>query len=67
MKTATPPTQRTVSTAIQALKSVPPTLRTAVGARLSPITATTAPVTTGGMSFSIHCTPVNITMSPTRA
>ena len=63
--TATPPTHMKVTTAIQASKSVGPTERQAVGARLSPITATTAPVTTGGISFSIHLTPVSITMRPT--
>ena len=63
----TPPTQSTVRMAIQASKSVGPTLLTAVGARFRPITATTAPVTTGGIRRSIQRTPVLITMSPTIA
>ena len=37
---------------------------TAIGARFRPITATTAPVTTGGMKRSIHPVPALITMAP---
>jgi hypothetical protein len=35
-------------------------------ARFSPITATTAPVTTGGISFSIQRVPVAMTTRPIR-
>ena len=39
----------------------------AAGARLSPMSATMAPVTTGGMVTSIHRTPTKWTTSPTSA
>ena len=37
---------------------------TAIGARLSPITATIAPVTTGGISASIQRVPTADTIAP---
>ena len=39
----------------------------AAGARLNPISATIAPVTTGGMTTSIHRAPAKCTTTPTRA
>ena len=65
MNTATPPTHRIVVTAIHASKGVELAPFTAIGARFRPITATTAPVTTGGMSRSIHAVPLAITAKPT--
>ena len=39
----------------------------AAGARFKPMSATIAPVTTGGMTASIHRTPAKWTTAPTRA
>ena len=47
--------------------SLPARSLTATGARLRPMTATTAPVTTGGISFSIQPYPTAITTTPTIA
>ena len=52
--TATAPTANTVKSATQVSKVLPAMPLTAIGARLRPMTATTAPVTTGGISFSIQ-------------
>ena len=62
--TATPPTHSTVTSAITDSKVDPDTPLTAIGARLSPITATTAPVTTGGISVSIQRVPIACTSAP---
>src|ERR1043166_4998471 len=64
--TAVAPTAVTVRSAI-ALSSVPPeALLTAIGARLSPMTATTAPVTTGGIRRSIQRLPARGRRRPRR-
>ena len=62
--TATPPTHSTVASDIQRSKSLPLTPLTTTGARFRPITATTAPVTTGGISRSIQRVPAALTISP---
>ena len=62
--TATPPTQSTVTSAIHDSKLLPITAFTAIGARFSPITQTIAPVTTGGISASIHFVPTAATIRP---
>ena len=38
-----------------------------LGARLKPMMATMAPLTTGGMMISIHLAPAKCTSTPTRA
>ena len=42
-------------------------LSRAAGARLNPMRATIAPLTTGGISMSIQCVPLRCTMTPTMA
>ena len=64
MNTATPPTHAIVTTAIHASNGVALAPLTAIGARLRPITATTAPVTTGGISRSIQPVPLAMTARP---
>ena len=64
MNTAIEPIHSTVTKAIHILKSLPATPFTVTGARFKPMIMTTAPVTTGGMSFSIHLVPVAITSKP---
>ncbi len=66
VNTATSPTQRKVTACIQASKLPAAMFLTGTLARLSPITATTAPVTTGGMKRSIHPVPTACTMAPMR-
>ncbi len=51
-RTATSPTATTVSRPIQVSSAAALTALTATGARFSPIAATMAPVTTGGISRS---------------
>ncbi|MCY1224482.1 hypothetical protein D9M68_740190 [compost metagenome] len=51
-RTATRPTASTVSRPTQVSSEEPLTALTATGARFSPMAATIAPVTTGGISFS---------------
>ncbi len=65
--TATPPTHSTVTSASVASKVDADTPFTAIGARFSPITATIAPVTTGGISVSIQRVPTAATTSPISA
>ncbi len=62
--TATRPTATTVINPIQVSKAVALTPMMATGARLRPITATMAPVTTGGMSFSTQRVPDMVTIQP---
>ena len=64
VNTATPATQTKVTPCIQASKAVGAMFLIGMPARLRPITATTAPVTTGGMRVSIQRVPVAITTSP---
>ena len=52
-----------VTACIQASKLVGAMVFTGIDARLRPITATTAPVTTGGISRSIHRVPPAMTIS----
>ncbi len=65
--TATSPTHRKVTPCIQASKPVGAMFLIGTPARLSPITATTAPVTTGGMSASIQPVPASVTTRPISA
>ena len=67
MNTAIDPMQSTVTKAIHILKSLPATPLIVIGAKFRPIIITTAPVTTGGMSFSIQRVPVAITIKPKMA
>ena len=62
--TATRPTLSAVSSAIQRSNSLALTPLTTTGARFRPMTATTAPVTTGGISRSIQPVPTALTSSP---
>jgi hypothetical protein len=64
VNTATPPTHTIVTIAIHASNGVALAPLTAIGARLSPMMATTAPVTTGGISRSIQPVPLAITAMP---
>ncbi|GFN29277.1 hypothetical protein ADE_49750 [Achromobacter denitrificans] len=58
VNTAMPPTQRMVTIAMTLSKpDAPMAPLAAMGARFRPITATTAPVTTGGISVSIQFAP----------
>ena len=56
-----------VTNAIHILKLLPATPLTVTGARFKPMIITTAPVTTGGISFSIHFVPVAMTIKPKMA
>jgi hypothetical protein len=62
--TATRPTHRKVTACIQASKLPACMFLIGTFARLSPITATTAPVTTGGMKRSIQPVPMACTSAP---
>jgi hypothetical protein len=64
VNTATPATQMKVTPCIQASNAVGAMFLMGMPARLRPITATTAPVTTGGISASIQRVPVAMTMAP---
>ena len=66
VNTATRPTQRKVRACIQASKLPAAMFLIGTFARLSPITATTAPVTTGGMKRSIQPVPTACTIAPIR-
>ena len=59
-------TTTTVSSVTPATQGWVSTLETAVGARLKPMSATMAPVTTGGMTASMTRLPAHSTMMPTR-
>ena len=61
------PMLNTVMSAIHISKGCPATPLMVTGARLRPIIITTAPVTTGGMSFSIQRVPVSMTAKPIKA
>lgn len=62
--TATAPTHSTVTSAMYESNALPLTPLTAIGARFRPITATIEPVTTGGISVSIHAVPTADTINP---
>ena len=53
-----------MTSAIHESKLLPLTPLTAIGARFNPITQTIAPVTSGGISVSIHFVPTAETISP---
>ena len=61
------PIHSTVTNAIHILNGLPATALTVTGARFKPMIITTAPVTTGGINFSIQRVPVAITKKPIRA
>ena len=67
VKTATSAMVTKVMACTQASKGVGAMFLTGMWARLRPITATTAPVTTGGISLSTQPEPVDITTSPISA
>ena len=62
--TATRPTQTKVTACIQLSKLLAAMFLTGMLARFSPMTATTAPVTTGGMKRSIQPVPTTCTSAP---
>src|SRR5262249_45185415 len=62
--TVTMPTAKTVIRPMAVANPSVETFLIAIGARLRPITATTAPVTTGGISFSTHRWPARTTAMP---
>ncbi len=64
VNTATAPTLTNVSACIHASNGVGAMFLTGIPARFKPITATTAPVTTGGIRRSIQPVPVAITTNP---
>ncbi|MNW04998.1 hypothetical protein D3C71_2011790 [compost metagenome] len=64
--TATMPTQTKVSACIQLSKLLEAMFLMGTAARFKPITATMAPVTTGGMKRSIQRVPMACTRKPTR-
>ena len=64
LSTATSATLTKVMPCIQASKLVGAMFLIGMCARFRPITATTAPVTTGGMKRSIHPVPTACTMAP---
>ena len=65
VNTATRPTLTKVSACIQASKLFDAMFLTGIDARFRPITATTAPVTTGGIMRSIQRVPITCTRKPT--
>ena len=67
VNTATKLIHKMVKTAIHISKGLPDTLLMAPGAKFRPIIITIAPVTIGGMSFSIQPVPVFITIKPIAA
>ena len=67
VNTAAKPMVRKVTASIQASNSVGAMVLTGSEARLRPITATTEPVTTGGIRRSIQPVPVAITARPITA
>ena len=64
VNTATSATQTKVTSCIQLSKLLAAMFLIGMPARLRPITATTAPVTTGGMSRSIQPVPMACTTAP---
>ena len=64
VNTATRPTQRKVTACIQLSKLFAAMFLTGIWARFRPITATTEPVTTGGMKRSIQPAPTACTIKP---
>jgi hypothetical protein len=64
VNTATRPTLTKVMACIQASKPVGAMFLIGMPARFRPITATTEPVTTGGMKRSIQPVPTACTMAP---
>ena len=64
VNTATSATLTKVTACIQESNSLAAMFLIGMLARLSPITATTAPVTTGGITFSIQPVPTACTMAP---
>ena len=67
VKTATTLIHKIVTTAIHVSKLFAETLLMVIGARFRPIIITIAPVTSGGMSFSIQPVPVFMTIKPITA
>ena len=66
LNTATSATQTKVMPCIHLSKSVGAMFLIGMPARFRPITATTAPVTTGGMKRSIQPVPMACTTTPMR-
>ena len=66
VNTATSATQVKVMACIQASKLLAAMFLMGMAAKFRPMMATTAPVTTGGMSFSIQPVPMACTSNPTR-
>ena len=64
VNTATMPTATKVTACIQASKAVGAMFLIGMPARFRPITATTEPVTTGGMKRSIQPVPMACTSTP---
>jgi hypothetical protein len=64
VNTATIATLTKVTTCIHESKLLAAMFLIGMPARFRPITATTAPVTTGGITFSIHAVPMACTMAP---
>ena len=67
VNTATRPTQTKVTACIQVSKLLGAMFLIGMPARFRPITATTAPVTTGGMKRSIQPVPTACTIAPISA
>ena len=65
VSTATKPTLTKVSTCIQLSKLLAAMFLIGMPAKFRPITATTEPVTTGGIKRSIQRVPTSCTMKPT--
>ena len=65
VNTATMATQTKVTACIQLSKLLAAMFLIGTLARFSPMTATTAPVTTGGINFSIQPVPAICTSRPT--
>jgi len=66
VSTATRPTLTNVTTCIQLSKLLAAMFLMGIPARFRPITATTEPVTTGGMKRSIQPVPTACTSAPIR-
>ncbi|MCY1511508.1 hypothetical protein D9M68_459320 [compost metagenome] len=66
VNTATRPTHRKVTACIHESKLLAAMFLMGMPARFSPMTATTAPVTTGGMKRSIQPVPMACTSAPIR-
>ena len=64
VSTATRPTHTKVTACIQLSKLLAAMFLMGMPARFRPITATTEPVTTGGMQRSIHRVPMACTSAP---